>query len=111
MYVARISADLDADAVHALTRGEQVDQEARRARLRTAVTEVAWKQRELGIDIVNDGEFGKATSGSVDYGAWQSYAYERLTGWEAEPSPEALQRTDVDQGRAVPRGGQALRVR
>jgi 5-methyltetrahydropteroyltriglutamate--homocysteine methyltransferase len=95
---------LNAEIVQALTRGGAIDQGARGARLRTAVTEVARRQRELGIDIVNDGEFGKATSGSIDYGAWQSYAYERLTGWTAEPPPEALHRTDVDLGHAVPHG-------
>jgi 5-methyltetrahydropteroyltriglutamate--homocysteine methyltransferase len=95
---------LNAESVRALTRGEQIDQETRGARLRTAVAEVARQQRERGIDIVNDGEFGKATSGRVDYGAWQSYAYERLTGWDPDPPADVVQRTDVDAGRAVPHG-------
>jgi 5-methyltetrahydropteroyltriglutamate--homocysteine methyltransferase len=95
---------LNAESVRALTRSEAIDQDPREARLRTAVTEVAERQREIGLDVVNDGEFGKATSGSIDYGAWQSYAYERLTGWDAHPSAQALQRTDVDRGRAVPHG-------
>ncbi len=52
------------------------------ARLKSAVADVVRKQAEVGVDIVDDGEFGKATRGAVDYGAWQSYAYQRLSGWE-----------------------------
>ncbi|MGH7090336.1 MAG: cobalamin-independent methionine synthase II family protein, partial [Stellaceae bacterium] len=51
-------------------------------RLAAAVREIAERQAALGIDVVNDGEFGKATRGVIDYGAWQSYAWGRLAGWE-----------------------------
>jgi 5-methyltetrahydropteroyltriglutamate--homocysteine methyltransferase len=51
------------------------------ARLTSAVHDVVRKQIEIGIDVVNDGEFGKATRGPVDFGPWQSYAYRRLGGW------------------------------
>jgi len=34
-----------------------------------------------GVDIVNDGEFGKTMRASVDYGAWWSYIYERMEGY------------------------------
>ena len=40
------------------------------------------KQAELGIDVINDGEYGKASFGAIDYGAWSSYAWGRLSGWE-----------------------------
>ena len=95
---------LNAEAVGALTRGETVDDRQRTDRLRSAVVEVVQKQRELGIDIVNDGEFGKATVGRVDYGAWQSYAYERLTGWEPGDMSNTPRPTQVDLGRAAPGG-------
>jgi 5-methyltetrahydropteroyltriglutamate--homocysteine methyltransferase len=95
---------INAKAVAALTHGETVDDQQRTDRLRSAVVEVVQKQRELGIDIVNDGEFGKATVGSVDYGAWQSYAYERLTGWEPGDLSNAPHPSQVDLGRAVPGG-------
>jgi 5-methyltetrahydropteroyltriglutamate--homocysteine methyltransferase len=52
------------------------------ARLRSAVAEVVRTQAEVGVDIVDDGEFGKAARGPADYGAWQAYAYRRLGGWE-----------------------------
>ncbi len=34
---------------------------------------------KLGVDVINDGEFGKASLGAIDYGAWSSYAWARLT--------------------------------
>lgn len=57
-----------------------------RQRLRSAVQDVVALQTELGIDIVNDGEFGKAMRTRLDYGAWISYVIERFTGFDdAEP--------------------------
>src|SRR5688500_1269941 len=53
--------------------------------LATAVRDVVQAQREAGIDIINDGEFGKATRAAVDYAAWWSYIYERLAGFEIRP--------------------------
>ena len=44
--------------------------------------EVCRKQAETGVDVINDGEFGKASFGAIDYGAWSSYAWARLSGWE-----------------------------
>jgi 5-methyltetrahydropteroyltriglutamate--homocysteine methyltransferase len=51
-------------------------------RLRSAITEVVQQQFHSGIDIVNDGEFGKAMRRAVDFGAWWSYVYDRLAGYE-----------------------------
>jgi 5-methyltetrahydropteroyltriglutamate--homocysteine methyltransferase len=51
-------------------------------RLRSAITDVVQRQSLSGIDIVNDGEFGKAMRRSVDFGAWWSYVYDRLAGFE-----------------------------
>ncbi len=93
---------LNAQTVLALAEGRAVDDTARAERLRQAVTDVARQQRALGIDVINDGEFGKATRGAIDYGAWQSYAYERLSGWEPGPGLPPQPSTDLDQGRAVP---------
>ncbi|HEY2593864.1 MAG TPA: hypothetical protein VGK33_08180 [Chloroflexota bacterium] len=93
---------LNAEAVQALAEGRSVDEAARAERLRQAVTDVAQRQRAIGIDIINDGEFGKATRAAIDYGAWQSYAYERLSGWEPGPGVVPPPSTDLDLGRAVP---------
>jgi 5-methyltetrahydropteroyltriglutamate--homocysteine methyltransferase len=51
-------------------------------RLRSAIADVVRRQTESGIDIVNDGELGKAMRRSVDFGAWWSYVYDRLAGFE-----------------------------
>lgn len=55
--------------------------------LRDAVGEVVRQQRATGIDIVNDGEYGKPATSAVDYGAWAMYVYERLSGFEVQPLP------------------------
>jgi 5-methyltetrahydropteroyltriglutamate--homocysteine methyltransferase len=62
-------------------------------RLKSAVAEVVKQQRDAGIDIVDDGEFGKAMRRSVDYGAWWSYIYDRLAGFE-------IRKAQADKGRA-----------
>ena len=53
-------------------------------RLRSAVAEVVRQQVEAGIDVVNDGEFGKPMTQSVDYGAFGSYIFNRVTGFEVK---------------------------
>lgn len=51
-------------------------------RLKSAIADVVGQQVQTGIDIVNDGEFGKAMRRSTDYGAWWSYVYDRLAGFD-----------------------------
>jgi 5-methyltetrahydropteroyltriglutamate--homocysteine methyltransferase len=51
-------------------------------RLQSAIADVVRRQTDCGVDIVNDGEFGKAMRRSVDFGAWWSYVYDRLAGFE-----------------------------
>ena len=51
-------------------------------RLRSSVADVVRQQVRSGIDIVNDGEFGKAMQNAMDFGAWWSYVYPRLSGYE-----------------------------
>jgi 5-methyltetrahydropteroyltriglutamate--homocysteine methyltransferase len=53
--------------------------EAPGEQLRTAVADVVRKQVEVGIDIVDDGEFGKSI--------WQWYVTERLDGIERQEHP------------------------
>jgi 5-methyltetrahydropteroyltriglutamate--homocysteine methyltransferase len=52
------------------------------ARLRAAVADVVAEQVRAGVDIVNDGEFGKPSTEEVDFGAWATYVYGRLSGYE-----------------------------
>jgi len=56
--------------------------------LQPAVTDVVRHQRELGIDIPNDGEFGKSVTYRVHYGAWWNYAFQRWGGLDFDaPGP------------------------
>src|ERR1700716_1909546 len=63
-------------------------------RLRSAIADVVRRQAASGIDVVNDGEFGKAMRRAVDFGAWWSYVYDRLAGFE-------LREEQAKKGRAA----------
>jgi 5-methyltetrahydropteroyltriglutamate--homocysteine methyltransferase len=63
----------------AIERGEAYDEAARADCVREAVADVVRRQAEAGIDIVDDGEMGKAT--------WITYLYERISGLEARMVP------------------------
>src|SRR5258708_8797225 len=62
------------DAVRAKEDGKPIDEKAHTARLREAVADVVRKQIDLGIDIVDDGAYGKPS--------FVSYVNERLGGFE-----------------------------
>jgi 5-methyltetrahydropteroyltriglutamate--homocysteine methyltransferase len=47
------------DVVEAKEQGKPIDERAHAARVRSAVKEIVEKQVELGIDVIDDGEFGK----------------------------------------------------
>jgi 5-methyltetrahydropteroyltriglutamate--homocysteine methyltransferase len=54
------------------------DEGAYAACLKQSVGEIVREQAEIGVDVVSDGEFGKAIS-------WSQYALERLSGFERRP--------------------------
>jgi 5-methyltetrahydropteroyltriglutamate--homocysteine methyltransferase len=60
------------ELVRARARGERVDEDAFQTRLRMAVGEIVRRQADLGIDVVDDGEFGKPS--------FVTYVRERLGG-------------------------------
>jgi 5-methyltetrahydropteroyltriglutamate--homocysteine methyltransferase len=60
--------------------GESRDERAYQERLRTAVAEVVRRQRDVGVEVPGDGEYGKAMGQRVNYGAWWSYSFQRLGG-------------------------------
>jgi 5-methyltetrahydropteroyltriglutamate--homocysteine methyltransferase len=62
--------------------GEDVDEAAYEQQLGRAVADVVARQRKIGIDIVNDGEYGHSMGERYDYGAWWSYVFPRLGGLE-----------------------------
>ncbi|STC68290.1 cobalamin-independent methionine synthase II family protein [Corynebacterium pilosum] len=50
--------------------------------LQDSANQVVAKQLELGIDIVNEGEYGHAVKEEINYGPWWNYIFPRLTGLE-----------------------------
>lgn len=66
------------EMVVAKNNGRPYDQEALTRRVRSAVAEVVRKQIDCGLDIVNDGELGKAN--------FSRYVRERLSGFVERPA-------------------------
>jgi len=58
-------------------KGPPSDPEEYRRRTRKAVEEVVRRQAEVGLDIVNDGEYGKES--------WANYILKRISGFEVRP--------------------------
>src|SRR6202046_3972680 len=67
-----------AAAAEATDEAERAYQEA----LREAVTDVVRRQRDTGIDLVNDGEYGHSMGQRYDYGSWWTYVFQRLANVE-----------------------------
>src|ERR1043165_4929223 len=63
-------------------RGEASTATLERNTVRSAVAEVVQQQASVGIDVPNDGEFGKSS--------WTGYVNERLLGFEARPASGAF---------------------
>jgi 5-methyltetrahydropteroyltriglutamate--homocysteine methyltransferase len=78
--------------------GEPADEAAFQQTLSAAVAEVVRRQRAVGIDVPNDGEFGKAMSQRVNYGSWWRYSWQRLGGIE----PGRLSLYEVEPRRSRP---------
>lgn len=70
------------DALIALLRakraGKPIDEAEHERILKQSVAEVVRQQREAGVDVVSDGEFGKSIS-------WSQYVLERISGFEQRP--------------------------
>src|SRR5262249_54986769 len=60
--------------------GKPYDHAAYEACLKQSVAEVVRRQGEVGLDVISDGEYGKAIS-------WNQYVVERLSGFELRTIP------------------------
>ncbi len=67
-------------ALRSKDRGQPYDREVYARLVREAVSESVRKQTEAGIDVVTDGEQGKAS--------FFGYIVERFTGFERKPAPQ-----------------------
>jgi 5-methyltetrahydropteroyltriglutamate--homocysteine methyltransferase len=75
--------------------GVDIDKSAFDECVQRSVGEVVRQQSELGLDIVNDGEFGKSIS-------WSRYVVERLSGFEQrdhKPGDTSMARATFGQDR------------
>ena len=70
------------DANRAREAGGTADEASFQVRLRAEVADVVRRQKEAGVDVPNDGEFGKGMGHRVNYRAWWSYCFNRLGGLE-----------------------------
>jgi len=66
------------DVIRARQSGS-IDETAYQQCLRESVAEVVQRQIQAGVDVINDGEFGKSTS-------WSLYILKRLSGFEMRPA-------------------------
>ena len=66
--------------------------------LSQAVGDVVRHQKELGIDVPGDGEFGKSMAQRVNYGSWWRYSWQRLSG--IVPGTDSLY--DMEPHRSTP---------
>ena len=67
------------DLARSIEDGAETDEAAYNQALEQAVTDVVRRQAEAGIDVVDDGEMGKAS--------WITYLYERVSGIEPRLVP------------------------
>ncbi|HKQ63983.1 MAG TPA: cobalamin-independent methionine synthase II family protein [Methylomirabilota bacterium] len=70
------------EANRARETGVGADESRFEEQLRSSVAEVVRLQKQAGITIPGDGEFGKSMGHKVNYRAWWSYSFQRLGGLE-----------------------------
>ena len=75
------------EANRAREAGETSDERRFQLQLRSAVVDVVRRQKEIGIDIPGDGEFGKSMGHRINYGAWWNYCFNRLGGLDLASGP------------------------
>ncbi|HEY1233478.1 MAG TPA: cobalamin-independent methionine synthase II family protein [Candidatus Binatia bacterium] len=80
-HVGSLPRPADLRAMWAKKNPMAEDEAALQTRLRSAVGEVVRLQKNVGIDILNDGEFGKPMRASTDRGAWGNYIFDRVSGF------------------------------
>ena len=62
------------------------EETALRGRLQKSVVDIVAEQKKLGVDIPNDGEFGKPMRSASDLAAWGTYIFGRMSGFGPKPA-------------------------
>ena len=65
---------------------DQQQELALRALLQKSVVNVVAEQAKVGVDVPNDGEFGKPMRSASDLAAWGTYIFDRLSGFGPTPA-------------------------
>jgi 5-methyltetrahydropteroyltriglutamate--homocysteine methyltransferase len=84
-HVGSLPRPADLRAMWSKKTSSAEDEAALQARLRSAVGEVVLAQKNTGVDIPNDGEFGKPMRAASDRGAWGNYIFDRVSGFGPTP--------------------------
>jgi 5-methyltetrahydropteroyltriglutamate--homocysteine methyltransferase len=71
------------DILRAKQGGQSYDHAAYEKCLKQSIADVVSRQAAIGVDVVSDGEFGKAIS-------WNQYVVERLSGFELRAIPSGF---------------------
>jgi 5-methyltetrahydropteroyltriglutamate--homocysteine methyltransferase len=75
----------DLIAANAARAKGEIDERQFQALLTRGVGDVVRRQKDIGIDVPGDGEYGKAMGHRIFFGAWWSYSYQRLAGLDLSP--------------------------
>jgi 5-methyltetrahydropteroyltriglutamate--homocysteine methyltransferase len=90
------------EANRARESGETTDERKFQDMLQAAVVDVVRRQKEIGVDVPGDGEFGKSMGHKINYRAWWSYCFNRLGGLDlAGPGLYESQPRRAKQGEVV----------
>jgi 5-methyltetrahydropteroyltriglutamate--homocysteine methyltransferase len=73
--------------------GQTIEDTTFQRTLGEAVAEVVRRQRDIGIDVPGDGEFGKPMATRVQYGSWWRYSWGRLGGLDFPGTPSPFDTT------------------
>jgi 5-methyltetrahydropteroyltriglutamate--homocysteine methyltransferase len=65
---------------------DQKEESALQRLLQKSVVDVVAEQKKFGVDIPNDGEFGKPMRSASDLAAWGTYIFGRMSGFGPTPA-------------------------
>ena len=74
----------DLIAVNAQREAGKIDEASFQKELTKGVADVVRRQKEAGIAVPGDGEYGKSMGSKINYRAWWSYSFDRLSGLKIE---------------------------